>query len=184
MGLDITAYKKISKIDCVYDQDGEPMDPETREYIEYDFTAWINPDFVGRADEIENKAAYSAVESFGFRAGSYSGYNAWRNELARLAGYPSVQVDRYDTGNFQSRHDHSAWNATGGPFWELICFTDCEGLIGAAVSAKLAKEFAEFDEKAKAFNCELGPAGWFYEKYKEWRTAFEMAADGGCVQFH
>lgn len=184
MGLDITAHKKISKIDCVYDEDGEPIDPNTREYIDHDFTAWLNPDFKGRADDVENKTAYSAVESFHFRAGSYSGYNAWREELSKLAGYAAMPVDRYGTGNVQQRHDYTAFNAESGPFWEMIRFSDCEGVIGAAVSAKLAKDFADFDEKAKAHQCELGPSDWFYQKYQEWRKAFEMAADGGCVRFH
>lgn len=183
MGLDITAYRKLTKLDCVFDAGGEPIDKKTEEPMDYDFRAWVNPDFEGRADDIESKAFYSAADSFGFRAGSYSGYNGWREELSRLAGYPSVQVDRYGTGNIQERHDYGAFNADGGPFWEMINFSDCEGVIGATISAKLAKDFAEFDEKAKAFNSN-GPEDWFYGKYQEWRKAFEMAADGGAVQFH
>lgn len=182
MGLDITAHSKITKLNCVYDADGEPIDPVTREYIDHAFTAYINSDFSGRADDVEHKAAYDSEESFGFRAGSYSGYNVWRNQLAKLAGYPAVDVDRYGTGNIEQRNDYSAFNAESGPFWELICFSDCEGVIGSSVSAKLAKDFAEFDEKAKAH--EPGMDGWFYQKYQEWRKAFELAADAGCVQFH
>ena len=54
-------------------------------------------------------------------------------------------------------------------------------MIGSAVSAKIAKDFAEFDEKAKTI--QVGSYGWFYGLYQEWRKAFEMAADGGAVNF-
>lgn len=179
MGLDITAYSGLTKIDCVFDADGEPIDPQTRESIDYDFRAYLNPDFPGRADDIEHHAVYTAEDAFGLHAGSYSGYNGWRNSLAELAGYPAAPVDRYNTGNVQMRHDQGAWNADGGPFWELINFSDCEGVIGSAVSAKLASDFAAFQEKADAHHNE-----YFREKYAGWRKAFEMAANKGAVSFH
>ena len=176
MGLDISAYRGIEKIDCVFDEDGDPIDPATREYVDYDARAYVNPDFPGRADGIENKGVYKAEESMGFRAGSYGGYNQWREELAKLAGYALADYTIY--GTTTQRHDAGAWAATGGPFWELITFSDCEGVIGPIVSAKLAKDFQEFGERAK------GIGGYFYDRYQEWRAAFEMAADNGMVRFH
>ena len=71
--------------------------------------------------------------------------------------------------------DDEAARAT--PFYELINFSDCEGFIGPKTSAKLAKDFAAWQEKA-------GERGWFSEKYAQWRAAFELAANGGVVQFH
>ena len=57
------------------------------------------------------------------------------NELATLAGYAGAD---------------DAWERTDGPFWELINFSDCEGVIGPKTSAKLAGDFAAFQEKADA----------------------------------
>jgi hypothetical protein len=76
-------------------------------------------------------------------------------------------------------HQVGAFEVTEGPFRELLCFSDCDGVIGAQVAAKLARDFAEWDERAKA----LGDS-WFYEKYTEWQRCFEMAADDGAVSFH
>ncbi|MDS0858139.1 hypothetical protein NUV25_10505 [Burkholderia pseudomultivorans] len=49
----------------------------------------------------------------------------------------------------------------------------------------MAKDFAEFDERAKTHIAD--PANRlvssFYEKYREWRKAFEMAAQNGVVRF-
>ncbi|MNJ79827.1 hypothetical protein D3C77_779790 [compost metagenome] len=49
-------------------------------------------------------------------------------------------------------------------------------------SAKLAKDFADFDERAKYFDGDED--GWFYKKYLDWKKAFELASDGGTVDFH
>ena len=179
MGLDISAYKQLTKIDCVFDADGDPIHPQTHEALDYDLRAHINTDFPGRNGTIEDRAIYSASESFYFCAGGYGGYNAWRNELAKLAGYPARPYDRYKTGNFQQRHDQGAWEADSGPFWELINFSDCEGVIGPEVAAKLAKDFADHQAKADA-HTDLG----FLESYNEWRKAVEMAAENGAVDFH
>jgi hypothetical protein len=185
MGLDITAYSKLTKLDCVYDADGEPIDPATRKPLDWhDYTrVYINPDFPGRADEFEHKACYAYDESHGFRAGSYGGYNDWRERLATLAEYPAVEYERvpgYEPSK-QLRRDAAAWQGLceGMPFVELVNFSDCEGTIGTAVSKKLAQDFAEWDERAKAIDDTR-----FYERYCEWRKAFELAADSGAVHFH
>lgn len=155
MGLDITAYSRMTRVGCAED-DCYPA-PHVRVYI--------NPDFPTRADDLQD-GCYTFDEEFDFRAGSYSGYNNWRDALARFAGYESARAC------FDGSHD-------ADPFGALICFSDCEGAIGAATSAKLAADFAAFQDKADASDDD-----WFREKYADWRKAFEMAADGGAVCFH
>lgn len=178
MGLDITAYRDIKKLDCVFDSGGEPIDPQTREPVSVDyFQANINPDFPGRASDLTEDGVYSFGDSIGFRAGSYSGYNQWRETLAMIAGYPAVDYER--CGATSKRHDAGAWAAGSGPFFELINFSDCEGNIGAAVSGKLANDFAEFQAKADAHDDE-----YWRDKYAAWRKAFEMASNNGAVSFH
>lgn len=160
MGLDITTYRKLEK---------QPV-PEDRHDTVL-FWARENTDFPGRIEGVEHGAFYSFAEEFRFRAGSYSGYNVWREQLAELAGYPQVGAHKpYSTG---------AWESTSGPFWELINFADNEGVIGPVVAKKLARDFAEHQSKADAH-----PDQYFRVKYSEWRRAFEMAADGGAVDFH
>lgn len=168
MGLDITAYGKIQRI--------EPQ-PEYEDTPDDVARLYVNPDFPGRADDIED-GYYTYGTSHDFAAGSYGGYNVWRNQLAELAGYPAV---RHEAGYKPPEMSHAAaaWEVDAGPFWELIHFADNEGCIGTAVSAKLAKDFAEFQSKADAH-----PDGLFWSRYAEWRRAFELAADGGAVDFH
>lgn len=178
MGLDITAYEGLTKIDGVKYINGVVLDKEL-EVVDYDAYALvphINPDFPGRADDIEDKGVYNAADSFGFNAGSYGGYNMWRNRLAKLAGYPEGTYKQ--CGEDRPSYCVACWNGAQGPFAELIHFSDCEGVIGTAVSKKLAADFAAFDDKAKTTEDEH-----FYAKYQDWRKAFEMAANGGAVQF-
>jgi hypothetical protein len=180
MGLDITAYSEIAEMtDAVFDADGEAIDVTTREPLDYDDYAqfYRNPDFPGRADEIKDKAVYSFEDSDGMRAGAYSGYNRWRDMLAKMAGYPEGSYQEY--GRVWKSHCVDCWNGATGPFSELINFSDCEGVIGAAVSAKLAKDFTDFQGKADGHSDD-----WFREKYSEWRRMFELASKGGCVKFH
>lgn len=147
MGLDITAYKNI-----------RPSDDEDASQI------WINSAFASHAEALTHGMRFEAEKSEGFRAGSYGGYNQWRNDLAKLAGYLS---------------DEDAWTKTEGPFWELINFSDCEGVIGPKTSAKLHADFIAFDEIAKTHSDE-----WFYRKYQDWTQAFELASQNGLVAFH
>jgi len=180
MGLDITYVRQAKLLDAIADENHEPIDPTTREPIECDEyeRPYVNPDFPGRADDVVDRAFYSAAESCGFNAGGYGGYGHWRNTLAKLAGYEGVvDADRFSPGTIN--HCRACWDGAQGPFSELINFSDCEGTIGAAVSAKLARDFAEFQAKADAH-----PDERFRTKYAEWRAAFECASDSGFVRFH
>ena len=150
MGLDISTYRKIKKLDVLFNADHEPVDPITRVELDCDdwFQAYKNPDFPARADDIEDRAVYGFEESDGFRAGSYGGYNSWRDTLAKMAGYA---LEKYDAG-YGERESYcvECWGGDEGPFSELINFSDAEGVIGTAVSAKLAKDFADYQGKADA----------------------------------
>jgi hypothetical protein len=162
VGLDITVYRKLHPA------------PEGCE-------AAFNPhvlDYPERANGLPSGPVHGEVV-FGFRAGSYSGYNEWREQLAKLAGYPAVLHRSSWEKEQRARHAAGAWAATEGPFWELINFSDCEGTIGPRVAFKLAKDFAEWQERADAIDDD-----YFKSKYAEWRRAFETAQDFGAVDFH
>ena len=174
MGLDISAHSKIELIEQIdadtwYDKYG---DDGSITYI-YDCT---DAEHASRTAGVTVGAAYRINgESHGFRAGSYSGYNEWRNDLAVLMlGVPASAVWG-DTAAYADK-----------PFYELIDFSDCEGVIGPVVAAKLARDFAEHQHKADAYqDQEGGPnySDYWRRKYADWRKAFELAADNGFVSF-
>jgi hypothetical protein len=165
MGLDITAYRKLAKTDAaLLDSGGYPVD-----YMKFwsaREVASTEKEFPGTTAGVEAEAIYSFEERMDFRAGSYGGYNDWRDRLARVAGHESAKA---------------AWDnppPDGSPFIELISFFDSEGIIGPVVAAKLAKDFADHRSTAESVG------SYFFDRYCLWQKAFEMAADGGAVNFH
>jgi hypothetical protein len=178
MGIDISAYKDIIKVSTGhFDADGDPINKETGEAVEYDFRAYANPDFPGREEGVEDRAHYTAGSyGNGFSAG-YGRYNRLREELAKLGGWPVGEYVQY--GVKHPTHCEKCWAGEKGPFSELINFSDCEGTIGPVVSKKLAADFAEHQGKADAH-----PSEEFRAFYAAMRNAFETGAQNGCVVFH
>ncbi len=147
MGLDITAIRKAVRTE---NEDG------WRAY---------NANGVNRMDgKLEGR--YTGEQFHYFRAGSYGGYNEWRDWLSiTFLGVSPDEIWK-DPDKFE-----------GKPFVELINFGDNEGTIGPITSAKLAKDF---QNHAVDFHSDE----WFAGKYHEWQKAFEMASDDGFVIFH
>lgn len=166
MGLDITAYSNLTPIDCVYDDDGEPIDPTTRLPIDDAIRLYLNEDFPGREEGLRGMTFTTPDSPFQFCAGAYGGYSGWRKALAQLAGYEP-----------ESLWERSAMSDKSVPFGELVNFSDCEGTIGPVASVKLARDFAEFSDKARQIE-------FLWPKYQLWHTAFDVAAKNGAVSFH
>lgn len=183
MGLDISYHSKVKKSE-------KELDPDLVYPI---FDTSYNAGFLYQLGRLATKSQYirsdeSEGDSFG--AGSYSGYNNWRNQLAIMAGYEC---------------DKNVWNdpsfnpSTGvrlkklkkingedvyvKPFYELIYFSDCEGLIGPDISAKLYQDFVDFEDKAKEFSNTRSYYN-FYTLYSKFKEAFRVASDDGLVHFH
>ena len=169
-GLDVTAYTQLSIVASPkLTTDGEPVSPN-------EFVLSAGP-FPERFSGLSDGKVYTAPGSFEFRAGSYSGYNNWRNELAKLAGYAPTPVDI--GGMTRTRYDATAWKLRQGPFWELINFSDSEGVIGPDVCKKVYQDFVAYDDAASR-HADPG----FRELYADWEKAFRLCADQGAIVFH
>lgn len=169
MGLDITAYRGLKPAPAAeLDADGYPVDYQSHMKPGAGF-AWSEKTWPGRCPELVEGTVYSSTEQLAFRAGSYSGYNDWRSWLAKLAGFSGA-------GDFWDRATETE------PFYELINFADNEGIIGAAAAAELAKDFAEYETRARETS--EGSDDWQLVVYGLWLKACEMAADGGAIEFH
>jgi hypothetical protein len=162
MGLDITAYEKLEWLREI---------PEDWDHEEDETSLYRIEAFAKSCDGLRNGIYRYSGETHGFRAGSYSGYNEWRRQLARLVGTVPEAV----------------WKgAPCAAFGELIHNADNEGFIGPTTSAKLAKDFADWQTRAEKFaaECHADDGGWFLGKYNDWRKAFELASKGGAVALH
>ncbi len=162
MGLDITAYSQLKDTGRPFDWDVD----EENAYIPHN-----HQDFATRCVECTPGNAFEYEGELHAYIGAYSYYGAWRDQLAKLAGYPPV-VGR------PRPYSEGAWAATEGPFWELINFTDCDGVLGTAVCQKLAEDFADYEESARLLEDEE-----FLCTYLQFKAAVEWASDGGAVVF-
>ena len=82
MGLDITAYKKLKELkNPKWDEYGEELLNWETEVCFGASREWSEKNFKGRGEGVDSKKVYSWEEKYGFSAGSYSGYNWWRDTL-------------------------------------------------------------------------------------------------------
>lgn len=172
MGLDVTAYSKLKESRPLTAEESDTGLGDGEEYF------YANPDFPKHFEGLKENTVYEYGDSDGDFSMGYMSYGFWRDQLAQLAGYKATSGGRHgDT----MQHSQTVWEGAEGPFSDLINFSDCEGTIGPVVAARIAKDFAEWDERAKQFP---DTTGRFYTKYKSLRAAFDLAADGGAVKFH
>lgn len=165
MGLDICAYSNAPKV-----TDHPPIPPGEWCEIEHHVQAYL-PDaaFHRSFRGLTAGACYdiSKSDGTGFRAGSYSGYNAWREDLCRFA---------------LKAPPHDVWSAPIGyqdaPFFELIDFSDCEGTIGPDAAVDLLKDF--YDHRDAYLSSH---ESYDVERYLHWLEACELAAAGGLIVF-
>lgn len=118
------------------------------------------PDFENKEIQIEFD------EEFDFRAGSYSGYNKFRNELCISAN------------NIQDKELWTSKNEAFKFYW-LINFTDCDGYIGTSYCKILYDEFVKYENEVKSNLNE-----YFHKTYDNFKEAFRLASDNGLVSFH
>ncbi len=158
MGLDISVYTNLRAATLPIDEDNW-VDAEGEEFLHNE-----GHSFLERCPELNEPQIGEYV--CGFRAGSYTGYNRFRDQLAfKVSGKPAEDYWNAGTENL--------------PMHDMINFSDCEGYIGTASCKRLADQFTEhlpglvFDDP------------YFNQKVREWAIAFKIAADNnGCVVFH
>jgi hypothetical protein len=184
MGLDIHAISKTASNFIRARSADREADEKMYEDEDVIHVYAACPEFEPQLDGYADGFYRIKGESFGFRAGSYSGYNAWRRHLCRMA-LDEEPEDVWADPEFYSNQ----------PFYELINFSDCEGSIGPKTSGKLARDFAAFADRAEQYvranshgdksgkNDEDDVGEWFLESFREWQEAFELAADDGFVRF-
>lgn len=198
MGLDISYYGNVKRIpdeevpegveafNPAYDDWESSRDNNT--YLYY-----LDPDrsyFGGHMKGLEPGWYEVPREGGGYlRAGSYSGYNSWRNDLALAAGYEGGAEEVWGMGD-------QLYQPDSPPFLELINFSDAEGVIGPDISKKLYNDFVDNEKKVKdevdkwflkihpTKSYDVEDTKWFNQKYDEWKEAFRTASQNGFVSFH
>ena len=164
MGLDVIAFEHATPVRGHLDQ------TECDEHYVADADGFPQS-FRG----LEDGRCYEfSGREFSFRAGSYSGYNEWRDALAQRALGVSAVVVWAAVDSYATR-----------PFFELVNFADNQGSIGPLAAADLAADFRGL--RAKVTSQPLDDPdeeAWFRARYDSFAHAFDLAARGnGLVVF-
>lgn len=184
--VDIVAYRGLTPVQTALDDRGRLVCAESFRPLEH-CTEFKVPDLLSfAADGLLDASTYRYEELKMGWSGSTALFLGWLEMLARVGGYkpksfklvpgePSTLIDSFLTG---------AHEAGEGPFMALLHLFASEGTIGPVTSAKLAKDFAAFDEVAKTpVPGKFEPAQFFYPTYCKLRECFEMASQNGAVTF-
>lgn len=108
-----------------------------------------------------------AQERYEFRAGSYSGYGQWRDELA---DYAEMSSSLY-SGSHDKYRDY--------PFFELVFFADNEGCIGPVAAGRLHIAFT-----IQRATYSVGRDEYDLLLYDHWTKACGLASRNGLISFH
>lgn len=168
MGLDISAYSKVR----VVKNHALSSDEEVESvWNGQNRMLYVQSFWADRALPFKNQDEVTSTGEYGsMRAGSYSGYNSWRNTLCQTINGVSSDF-LYDNEE----------KFIGTPFYELINFSDAEGTLGTEVAKKLLNDFETHLPKMIEVH---GLDSYFVNKYQEWIDMFKLASDDGVVIFH
>lgn len=176
MGLDICAYSNIMKQPepGVQKVVGKLLSSLGEEILEV-------TEVTDRCHDLEEGVYLDTFDTIQhhFRAGSYSGYNQFRNRLSKaLLGVEASAVWE-DPSSFEGR-----------PGYEMIDFSDCEGVISSSVADKLYKDLVENKEvfensliKNENIQRDSHEFEWAMETYNDFIYAFELASENGIVVY-
>jgi hypothetical protein len=107
-----------------------------------------------------------------FRAGSYSGFHAWRTWLARVIG---INIDKL--AGYGGPIDPSTL-----PFFEMFNHSDCDGDLKKRQCKNLSDDFALYlfvaMESFNEFYTDDDDSSYFMSKYHEWNRACSLVAEG------
>lgn len=183
MGLSISGYSKVKlievstsdNIECKY----EWMEDNN---IESGVVPYLNCDFPSHCTGLED-GVYTYEDCVDGGRRSYSGWSNFREVLAKNVGYTPITEDEIPSGwdeytkrNFLlNPHQSRAFNVKGGILYELINFSDCEGVINTEMCKKIYNDLQLVDR----FKLEDRDQELLYKLIQ----AFEAGSDGGFVTF-
>lgn len=166
MGLDVTAIRNARFIAAELDEDAPEYSGRRL------FRIYKNDAFDRLDGKPEGWYEFGGDDDrFGFRAGSYSGYNRWREwlSLTFLGVLPEVVW-----------RDFAIYEAA--PFSTLVHFSDCEGSFGPASCERLLHDFETGAARAGVVPASKPDAQWYTDQYFRWLKAFGIGAQGGFVK--
>lgn len=184
MGLDISAYSKLEEVEVPdFNTNSQESEWEDSMWDLGNIQIRSNYHFPEHTMGVDDGWYEPSGEYYSFRAGSYTGYNNWRDILTYGIGYGD-KTDVVWEGDLK------------GPFTELLNFTDSDGIIGPTYSKKLYDDFVNYKSEimdtltkvvmgfSTDIKLDVDHYDYFFRVYDDFTKAFKLASDNGVVVFH
>jgi hypothetical protein len=178
MSLSLVAYQHVKHIN----------DPRLSELDELHQV--LHGDFPEQAGTLVDEGYYQGTRQSFFRIG-YGSYHSFREQLAIIAGYQKQAIPEPDFRDPDFRDKAFYWRnphiadiyvnqLSEGAFIEILCFSDCEGVIDEAHCRKLLVDFNAHEAKAMALANDLPK---FWEFYQAFQRALNVAIQKGFIAY-
>lgn len=166
MGLDISVYQNYKVLDI--NEDDEDYD--------YDFQAFsIEEGWENRIKHLEKGKFYEGDQVAHLISYGYSTHNRFREQLLRLIGRDDLLKPEDGKIDWEKLFPENKL-----PFYELVYFSDCEGVLDWETSEKLYKDFKDYESLA---NKVFKEDEYNLRRYNDWMETFELGKDKGVVVF-
>ena len=186
MGLDIRGYSKVKLIEG---SDDESIECKYEWADELSGGSWdvctipyLNEDFPKHSEDLV-EGVYTFEDHAEGGSRSYSGWSNFREVLAKNVGYEPITLDEVpdDWDEYTKRsfllnpHQSRVFNVKEGPLFELINFSDCEGVINTTTCKKIYNDLELVDH----LDLEQRDQELLYKLLE----AFKLGSDDGFVTF-
>lgn len=168
MGLDVTAYSKLTKVETVtvcaddgefYGADAAVIEDGWSKYMQVKF-GQLEIKYPATISGLSGEGVYSFEMSTDLHM-NYPAVEFWRDNIERMCDLYDLPIDQFVV---------HLWH---GDF------------CGPRMAYLLAFTFAAHKETAQRYAEQIGKDGeWFLRKYNEWAAIYELAANNGVVHYH
>ena len=178
MGLDITAISGIvtKELDPIAYDFHALLDADTDSFsINRDFPSH-SADFNVASGRVEYVRSDESKE-LEFRVGSYSTYNKLRNLMCLSIHNIKIET-AWDSPNIYGNK----------ALWDLLNFSDCDGVIDSTTSARILKDLKDNIDNFSNYITNDNDIGemdteHYIDSYNMFIDCFELGADSGIVIF-
>ena len=142
--------------------------------------AQVSSDFYYHSHGIDNHSVFKYNSTFQFILISSEYYGEWRNTLAKILQYNPSKSKKFK----KIAYTLGAFDYDSGPFLNLICFSDCDGLINTSYSKEIYNDFVKYSNYVNDMPEDhfIMDKETFVDIFNQLKKCFEIGSSNGIVQ--
>ncbi len=142
--------------------------------------AVVSDDFLYHSAGISNHTVFKYDDNLSYQLKSSEYYGEWRNTLAKILQYNPSKSKKYK----KIAYTLGAFDYDSGPFLNLICFSDSDGLINSSYCNELFLDFEKYTKYVNDMpnNQFIMDKSEFLTIYENLMKIFNIGANNGLVQ--